>query len=226
MKKIILLHGALGAKTELLPLMDLLSQQFQVYCVEFQGHGQTPIQTGFSIPDFAVQLKKFVEHNACQGAAVFGYSMGGYVALYLASQYPNLLGEIITLGTKFNWTPDAADKEVKMLNPEKIEEKVPKFAAYLASLHGADNWKTQMQNTAQLMLDLCANDDLAPFFSIITNRCFIGLGELDEMVTLEETRHAINQIPNAQFFSMEKTMHPIVKVDLKLLSEKLSEILE
>jgi len=224
MKKIILLHGALGAKAELLPLQEALSQHFDVYVLEFQGHGSTPIQTVFSIPDFASQLRNFVEENELQGSSIFGYSMGGYVALYLASECPGLLGEIITLGTKFHWTPESTAKEVRMLQPEKIEEKAPKFAAYLASLHGADNWKTQMHNTAQLMLDLGANELLESRFAKIENRCFIGLGTLDEMVTLEETQHVVNRIPNAAFFSMENTLHPLARVDVELLAGRIRSL--
>ena len=47
-----------------------------------------------------------------------GHSMGGYVALKLALKRPELVDRIITLGTKFNWTPEVAAKEVKMLNPD------------------------------------------------------------------------------------------------------------
>ena len=54
--------------------------------------------------------------------------MGGYVALQLANKHPKYVQKIITLGTKFAWDKETAAKEVKMLNPEKIEEKIPAFA--------------------------------------------------------------------------------------------------
>jgi hypothetical protein len=57
--------------------------------------------------------------------------MGGYVALYLASANENLLDKIANLGTKFDWNPETALKESKMLNVEQIEIKVPKFAEVL-----------------------------------------------------------------------------------------------
>jgi pimeloyl-ACP methyl ester carboxylesterase len=225
MRKIILLHGALGASAELVALEKALTEKFDVYTLEFDGHGQTALGKDFSVPHFAENLHAFIEANELHGADVFGYSMGGYVALYLAAEHPNLLGRIVTLGTKFHWTPEAAAQEVRMLNPDIIEEKVPKFAAYLAQLHGADLWKENMRNTAQLMLDLGNNELLASRFSSIQNPCFIGLGERDVMVTLEETQNAVNKLPNASFFSLANTEHPLAKVDVELLAGKIEEVL-
>ncbi len=226
MNKIIILHGALGAKIELTPLENALAQNFEVHALEFEGHGSTPLFSDFSIPNFAENLREFIEENQLHGAAIFGYSMGGYVALYLASDYPEMVGDIITLGTKFDWSPTTAMQEAKMLNPDKIEEKVPKFAAYLVTLHGADYWKIQMKNTAQLMLDLGANELLQKRLASIENRCFIGLGDSDEMVSREETLAAVEALPNADFFTLENTAHPIGKVDVGILARKINALLE
>jgi pimeloyl-ACP methyl ester carboxylesterase len=225
MKNVILLHGALGAKVELAGLEQALAHQYKVFSLEFDGHGQTPIKNGFSISDFADTLRDFMQANQLEGADVFGYSMGGYVALYLAAEHPGLIGRIVTLGTKFHWTPEAAAQEVRMLNPDVIEEKVPKFAAYLAKLHGADLWKQNMRNTAQLMLDLGNGELLESRFAAIQSPCFIGLGQRDTMVSLEETQHAVHEIPNAVFFSLDNTEHPLAKVDVRILVEKMDEVL-
>lgn len=226
MNKIILLHGALGAKIELMPLENALAQNFEVHTLEFEGHGSAPLVSGFSIPHFAENLREFIEIKQLHGAAVFGYSMGGYVALYLAAEFPEMVGDVITLGTKFDWSPTTAQQEVKKLNPDAIEEKVPKFAAYLAALHSADRWKTQMKNTAQLMLDLGANELLQKRLASIENRCFIGLGDSDELVSREETLAAVAALPHAQFFTLENTVHPIAKVDFGVLAGKINAILK
>jgi pimeloyl-ACP methyl ester carboxylesterase len=225
MKNLILLHGALGSKAELIPLKEALKASYQVHTLEFDGHGTTLVQVGFSIPVFAQNLKTFILDNHLIGADIFGFSMGGYVGLYLAAQNPDLLGRIITLGTKFNWNQETAETESKKLNPEKIEEKVPKFARYLASLHGDTFWKTNVQLTATLMRTLGNDNLLESHFSHIQNNCFIGLGSLDTLVSLEETEHAIEQLPHAQFYSLANTPHPISQVDTLLLAKKISELL-
>ena len=132
MKQIILLHGAIGAKNQLeLLAIELKQQGYHVFALSFSGHGQTPFQTNFGIEQFALELEEFIKTNNLQQSSVFGYSMGGYVALYLAYQQPTLLGNIITLGTKFEWSSEIAQKEIKMLDAKTIIEKVPKFAEAL-----------------------------------------------------------------------------------------------
>ena len=44
-------------------------------------------------------------------ADIFGYSMGGYVALHAARRHPERIGSIMTLGTKFAWDTPTAEKE-------------------------------------------------------------------------------------------------------------------
>ena len=57
--------------------------------------------------------------------------MGGYVALYLSLHHPNQVKSIFTLATKFDWSEAATSREVKMLNPEKMEAKISDFVQTL-----------------------------------------------------------------------------------------------
>ena len=112
MKNVILLHGALGAQDQLEPLKETLSKlNYQTFSFSFSGHGTIPFQNEFGIKQFAKELRKFISDHKLKQPHVFAYSMGGYVALYLASQQNNLFGNIITLGTKFNWTKEIAQRE-------------------------------------------------------------------------------------------------------------------
>ena len=77
--------------------------------------------------------------------------MGGYVALSAAIKAPRRFSKIITLGTKFSWSPAEAKKEIQLLNPEIIQEKVPAFANRLSHIHGKEHWQNLMLKTAQMM---------------------------------------------------------------------------
>ncbi len=161
MKSIILLHGAIGAKDQLEPLaVELKQRDYNVYTLSFSGHGQMLFQTEFGIKQFAHELSLFIKKNNLLQPTVFGYSMGGYVALYLAKQNPDLLGNIITLGTKFNWSPEIAQKEIRMLDSKTIIEKVPKFAETLKARHGED-WEGLLKLTSDTMIALGNKNALA-----------------------------------------------------------------
>lgn len=226
MKDIILLHGAIGATDQLESLASVLrSQQFNVYMLDFSGHGKTPFKNNFSIKQFADELKLFIQENNLSKPSVFGYSMGGYVAIYLAYQQPTLLGSIITLGTKFEWSPEIAAKEVKMLDSKTIIEKVPKFAEALKERHGND-WEVLLQKTVTMMLDLGENNTLKlNDFSSIENKVLIGLADKDTMVSLDETIAVYKQLKNGAMYILPNTKHPIETVKVELLGQIIKEFL-
>lgn len=138
--------------------------------------------------------------------------MGGYVGLNLAKHYPHLVDKIITLGTKFNWSKEAAEKEIKMLDPFIIEQKVPKFAKMLKGLHTPNDWKELLRKTAKMMLNLADgkklnNDDL----NLINHKILIGIGSLDKMVSIDESKNAANNLANGQLKIIEVSHHPFEK---------------
>lgn len=224
MKNIILLHGAIGAKDQLEPLaVELKQHGYNVFTLSFSGHGQTPFATNFGIEQFALELEQFIKVNNLQQPSVFGYSMGGYVALYLARQQPTLLGNIITLGTKFEWSPEISAKETKMLDSKTIIEKVPKFAETLQKRHGQD-WELLLQKTTGMMLSLGIKNALSlNDFTTIENNVLIGLADKDNMVSLEETTAVYKQLKNGAMYMLPNTKHPIESVNVKLLSLVIKE---
>ncbi len=215
MKNIILLHGAIGAADQLANLEnELINFDFKVFKFSFSGHGKTPFENHFGITQFAKELELFITKNNLIKPIVFGYSMGGYVALYLASQQPLLMGNIITLGTKFNWTKDIVTKEIQLLNPQSILNKVPKYANTLQQRHGT-NWIKLLEKTSLLMIELSELNLLNENnLSQINNFVALGLADNDSMVTIEETNTVFNNLKNAKQFNLINTKHPIESVNV------------
>ena len=224
MKDLILLHGALGASSEFDRFIPHLKSNFKVYTFDFSGHGQNDSNTTFSMDLFANDLKQFIKDNDLEKPQIFGYSMGGYVAYTLALQHPEMLGDIMSLGTKLKWDPLIAKLETSKLDPEKIEEKVPKFAAYLDRLHL--DWKENMKKTVELMMSL-GNGAALTFedFAQIKNKCFIGLGDMDEMVSCQETVDVDAALLNSHYYKLPKSRHPLPQLDEKVLADKIIEFL-
>jgi len=135
-KSILLLHGAIGSKNQLTPLLPFLNKEFDIHTLNFPGHGGDEISDEpFSISYFAGEVLKYFDQKNISSLYIFGYSMGGYVALYLAAHFPERVKKVFTLATKFDWTPQVAEKEMALLNHEKISQKVPAFASFLEQTH-------------------------------------------------------------------------------------------
>ncbi len=222
MKKLLLLHGALGSADNFIEFTQALSGDYDVYSLNFNGHGnQQLIENQFSISHFANEVLRFLDQNNIDSIAIFGYSMGGYVALYLAKNFPNRIDSVFTLATKFEWTIESATKETKLLNPSLIKEKVPKYATTLEQLHG-DSWEKLMNATATLMLDLGVDPVLKDDdFRNIAIPILLAVGDKDAMVCLEETIAVYRLIPAAQLLVLPNTTHPIDRIDIVALSEQI-----
>ena len=217
--KLLLLHGALGSKAQLDTLKDLLTPNFEVYTFNFEGHGvDNTSNKPFSIDLFTDNVIQFLTSNTIESISIFGYSMGGYVALNLAAKSPDLVTEIITLGTKFNWTEASATQEAKLLNPDTIEDKVPAFANSLNNIHGS-NWKEVVSKTATMMLGLGKNKTLTDKrLQSIQRKTLITIGDKDKMVSIEESQKSASLLPNGTLQIIEGFPHAIEKINQKQLS--------
>jgi pimeloyl-ACP methyl ester carboxylesterase len=222
---LLLLHGALGASSQFEPLTPLLSRYFQLHVLDFEGHGHTPAgDRPFRIEHFAENVVNYLDLGNITRIDIFGYSMGGYVALYLARTQPILVGRIATLGTKHVWNPDVAAREAAMLDPDKIEQKAPQFALLLAARHTALHWRLVLARTREMMTAMGDNSPLKfEDYSAISHRVRLGIGDRDTTVGVEESLGVFHALPNGEFETFPDTPHPFEKVPLPRLAYSLTQ---
>lgn len=225
-KDLVLIHGALGSAKQFEGTAKHLSDAYNVFMYEFPGHGsRVEEDVEFSIENFMPDLAKYLDKFE-RPVNVFGFSMGGYVSLVLSAAAPDFFKRIVTLGTKFHWTVEESIKETAKLNTEVLEVKVPQYCAYLKDLHG-DKWKLVVEKTKKLMLDLGKTPVLTnEYFTVIKTETVLMLGELDKMVTNEETRMVQASLSNSSFIILEGFVHPLEKLDPLKLAEILKTTVE
>lgn len=212
----LLLHGALGAATQFDGLIRFFSSEEPVFALDFPGHGAQTTDGAFSLSLFSGSVLKFMDDHNIARANLFGYSMGGYVALHLASTHPERIRHVATYGTKMSWSPETAEQMNKMFDPEKIEAKVPQFARALESTHA--DWKSTCYKTAAFLQDLGNGKGIDwPAFSFIACPVSVGWGSEDNVVTEAESRHAAGLIPHGTFVELNGAKHQIELVDQHLL---------
>jgi pimeloyl-ACP methyl ester carboxylesterase len=226
MNDLLLLHGALGDSTQLEPLKALLGGRQRCHLMEFEGHGRTASTHPYSVARFADNARAYMADHRIERASIFGYSMGGYVALALAAD-SNAIQSVATLATKLAWTPEFAASEVRRLDPAKIREKVPAFAQVLEHRHAQPGgWETVLARTADFMTGLGAApvvDDA--MLARVRQPALLMVGDRDAIVSLDETTRAANVLPNGRLAVLPETPHPFEQVDARRVADHLLDFL-
>jgi pimeloyl-ACP methyl ester carboxylesterase len=219
MPPLLLLHGALGAAAQLDPLRAALPASLAPRALDLEGHGAAPaLDRPFRIEQFAEGVLAWLDQERIERAAIFGYSMGGYVALQLAATHPDRVGAVMTLATKFRWDAEGARREGRMLDPATIEAKVPHFARTLAARHPA-GWTRVVHRTREMMEAL---GDRAPLdddaLRSIGQPVRVCVGDRDATVSVEESAGIARLLPNGELEVLPATPHPFEKVRVERLA--------
>lgn len=140
-----------------------------------------------------------------------------------AALHPERVRSVVTLGTKFLWTDADLHKELRMLNPDLMEQKVPAFAQALADAHGADRWKEVVRAIARSMSELAAAPLLTPdVCARIQCPTLLCVGEKDNTAVPADTLRFAERVKGAEVCVLPDTPHPIDKVDIDALVPRLN----
>lgn len=221
MKPLLLLHGALATKMQFDTVLPLLKDDFNAESINFSGHGGFSIPVnGYNFNQFAKDILHYADAHKIDRLNIFGFSMGGYAALYFAKLHPDRVEKIFTMNVKFNWDPLSTAKETSMLDAEKMVVKVPGYANQLMMQHGLNLWKQVIDQTSQMMNQLSKelillDEDLEK----IKVPVLLAIGDKDYTSSIEETLHVYRKLANAQLWVLPDTSHPFEKIDKQIIAD-------
>ena len=220
MKNLLLLHGALGTAAQFDDLIPYLDTDFSIHRLTFAGHGDQRLAEGkLRIEALAADTLAALDSHNLQQTDIFGYSMGGYVALHLAHIAPGRVGRVFTLGTELLWSPERAARDVKMLDADAIEAKVPHFARALETRHTALGWRGLLEVTAEMLVDLGEHPRLAEeTLRSLPQRIRLGVGDRDTTAGVADTYEAYRMLKQGEFQVFPATPHPFERIDLGVLA--------
>jgi len=224
MEPILLLHGALGNKQQFDKLVPELRDQFDLYCMDFEGHGSAgPVSSPFRIEYFVENVLGFLDEHELPQVNIFGYSMGGYVGLTLAKEYPERINKIATLGTVLQWNQNIARRECCYLDPDKMEEKVPQFVDELEERHPY-GWKSVVNQTREMLRHLGHAPNIREeSWQNVQSTIRLHVGDKDTTADVESTVQVYKKLQNGQLCVLPDTPHPFEKVKMDSLVASLIE---
>ncbi len=96
---LILLHGNGEDASCFEHQMEPFSRHFRVLAVETRGHGKSPRGSApFTIEQFALDLKEFLDGQGISRCSLCGFSDGGNIALAFACRWPERLERLVLAG--------------------------------------------------------------------------------------------------------------------------------
>ena len=214
---LLVLHGALGStELETDRLVRVWERTARVYAVDFRGHGRSgPLAADVPTWEtFVADAITATEHFGLEGAAVFGFSMGGAVALALALARPEAVGRLAVHGVNVQWDRAEVEAMVGPMDPDRMEADHPFWAQRLAQVHGADRWRTlvgQMTAFTRGLPDQHLTDAELARIACPTR---VSAGDRDRFF---DVRHAVGvwrAVPDARLQVIPGLDHPIQGVDV------------
>jgi pimeloyl-ACP methyl ester carboxylesterase len=123
---LVVLHGAHMNLQTMGRIIPLLAKTHRVYALELQGHGRTTdIDRPITYQNLADDVAAFMQALGLEKADVFGYSMGGTVALQLAIRHRAKVDRLIVASVSYDeagWQP-----AFKALVPQMTREMFAPF---------------------------------------------------------------------------------------------------
>ncbi len=123
---ILFLHGFTGSHRSWCRFLPLLDQHYRLLTIDLIGHGQTdapldPIR--YDIKQTATDLVELLQQLEIEKVHVIGYSMGGRVALTLASLYPDRVASLFLESTSPGLRT-AQEREDRRKNDALLAQKI------------------------------------------------------------------------------------------------------
>jgi len=90
-KTLIILHGLYGSSDNWLSLGKRFSQSYHVIIPDLRNHGQSPHSNTHSFPAMTEDLHALITSLKIKRTNLLGHSMGGKLAMFFTSEYPELI---------------------------------------------------------------------------------------------------------------------------------------
>ena len=228
-RPLVLLHGGLHTiPLTFAPILPRLAAGRQVIALEFQGHGRTgDIDRAMTLPNFAGDVVALLDHLGLERADLFGFSLGGLVALEVATSRPERVDRLVLASTHYradgyyddvrdpalfatsSRMPTEADfaemaAEYTLLAPEP--ERFDAVAAKLtAAVQGMPGWTADALRTVDAETLLVVGDH--------------------DFVRLEHAAEMLDLIPHAQLAVLPGATHAHVMRRAELVVPMVEEFL-
>jgi pimeloyl-ACP methyl ester carboxylesterase len=152
---LVVLHGAYMTIDAMGEVVPSLAESRQVIAVELQGHGRTAdIDRPLTYEQMADDTAALLRHVGIERADIFGYSMGGGVALQVVIRHPEVVRKLVVASAYY--TSEGAHPELLEMIPTITPEAFagsPIEEDYLRTAPNPDDFPTLVAKLKRLDME-------------------------------------------------------------------------
>ncbi len=212
---IVVIHGINGSSAEMAPVIAALGPKYDVRAPDLLGHAGREVPDGYTLEELAEDLVRWLDREKIDRAYLLGYSLGGYLALYLARFFPERVRAVIGIIVKHVYDAAAIDHIVYLANPERLSRPGNPRKGELEKIHGEDKWIAVTHNTARLFQGFRKRLPLQiEYLKALRLPVLLLAGDQDSLVPLENSKALAKLLPNARLGIFPGSAHPLRNVPL------------
>jgi pimeloyl-ACP methyl ester carboxylesterase len=223
---LVALHGATSlGKEDFAAQLPSLSKAFLVHLPDARGHGRTRwnAAAGFRYDWLVDDMTAFVDALGMDSFHLLGFSMGAMTALQFGARFPERLRTLVVVGITTLREPRASVGR-RLMDPARILDREPEFAATLARRHdagqGANAWQRLLPAIAA---DIAVQPLLTPAqLHRIDCPALVACGDRDPFVPPEHAAGLARQLPAGQLFVAPDCGHEVTARRPGLFNEALA----
>ncbi len=92
---LIILHGLYGSSDNWMSLGKQFGDKYHVIIPDLRNHGQSPHSNTHSFPSMTEDILELMQETQIERANFLGHSMGGKLAMFFTSEYPEKVNRLI-----------------------------------------------------------------------------------------------------------------------------------
>lgn len=221
---VLILHGLFGSLDNWQSMAKLLSDHFNVYCLDLRNHGKSPHTNNFSVGLMAADVIDFINDHQFGSVHLIGHSMGGKVALEMLNVNNSLIDKVMILDIAPKSYPKGHEHIFKAMfdldlpslssrnsADEQLKQSIPDFTVRQFILKNLDRdkdgkfvWKVNLNALYKNYDEI--NKEII-FTHRILNEILFVKGSLSGYILKDDEQIISQVLPNAKFYEIKDAGH-------------------
>lgn len=216
---LILIHGINGNLEMFYHNVEELSKYYQVITYDLRGHGKSDRPLNYTMNDHIDDCFRLIIHLNIKRANILGFSLGAYIGLGFAINYPEYLHKLILVGGKGHGEVSSYARlmtkhrhEIKGLPKNEVLEKLKPYIYHNKDI--VEEWLQNVSHYATMTPDeeaiasrSMANFDFRNSMEFIDKEVLLIVGEHDGLNPPFESEAIEQKVKRSHMLEFNKSGH-------------------